>query len=429
VVLSETNNFENFYRTSLATLLDSDRLDYAVFSQGVDVLRHAVPFDKDLLLMSDKAQFRFTYQNFLGPKNTQVLFSTTFLVSPTVRPVSIGDSVYFLDDKGEYTYAKVFEYYPKENQTGDQAEEATGPVPSYLATDQGWMTGSPRLKALAFNKRSPDNRIWMYKYFWAGQNKIQNAWFTWEFADCTQVLWCEFSKNFFYLLLKRSNGIFLERVRVDEQVYEPGRYMLDAQVYKDDLVLTYDSINNVTSIVTPYSTTAAVDLVGSIDDPDPEEVVDDFRFALTKVAGNEYTVVGDITGWDFLTFGIQYEWRMKFNEFFIRDKSNAGTPAQLDTYRLQARYLSLNYSDTAYLKSTLVYPGRDPIIGYYESKTIGSPLVTVGRTAHLEGVWRIPLVGNTQELTLTISNDSPYPSSITAAEVFVIYTPKAKVRL
>ena len=429
VILSETNNFENFYRTSLATLLDNDRLDYAVFNQGVDILRHAVPFDKDLLLLSDKAQFRFTYQNFLGPKNTQVLFSTTFLVSPNVKPISIGSSVYFLDDKDEYTFAKVFEYFPKENQVGDDADEATAPVPQYLPTGIGWMTGSPRLKTLAFNKKFPDNQIWLYKFFWSGQNKIQNAWFAWEFPDCEQVLWCEFSKNYFYLLLKRSDGVFLEKVRMDEQVYEPGRYALDAQVYKADLTLTYDAVNDWTTVVLPYSTTAPIDIVGSIDDPDPEEVISDFRFDVTKVSGNTYRIGGDITGWDFITAGIQYNWLFRFNQFFIRDKSNSGNPAQLDTARLQMRYMSLNYSNTAYFKTSVKYPGRDEIIGYFESKLIGNPSVLVGRTASLEGVYRVPLVGNSQELTLEISNDSPYPSSITSAEVFMIYTPKAKVRL
>lgn len=429
VILSETNNFENFYRTSLATLLDSDRLDYAVFNQGVDVLRHAVPFDKDLLLMSDRAQFRFTYQNFLGPKNAQVLFSTTFLVSPTVRPASIGDSIYFLDDKGEYTFAKVFEYYPKENQTGDQADEATGPVPQYLPANVGVMTGSPRLKCLAFANKFPDNRIWLYKFFWAGQNKIQNAWFTWEFPDCQQVLWCDFSKNYFYVLLKRSDGIFLERIRVDEQVYEPGRYVIDAQVDKVRMTLSYNSGTDKTTVTMPYGSTQTFDLIGSFDSVDPEQVITHFRFDVTRVNSTQFTVDGDITGWTFLTAGIPYEWRMTFNEFFIRDKSNTGSPAQLDTYRLQARYLSLNFNDTSYLKSTLLYPGRAPIIGYYESKTIGSPLVIVGKTSSLEGVWRVPLVGSTQDLTLTLSNDSPYPSSVTSAEVFLIYTPKAKARL
>lgn len=429
VILSEANVFENFYRTSLATLVDSDRLDYAVFNQGVDVLRHAIPFDKDLLLMSDKAQFRFTYQNYLGPKNTQVLFSTTFLVSPYVKPVTIGNSIYFLDDKPEYTYAKVFEYFPKENKVGDDADDATAPVPQYIRSGIGFMSGSPRLHSLLAHSRYASDTMYLYKFFWSGQNKIQNAWFKWQFPDVTQIYWADFSKNYIYLLLKRTNGVTLERIRVDEKVYEPGRYVIDQQVQKSKLTLSYNAGTGLTTITLPYSSPKTLDFVGSETGVDEETTYLDIRLDTTRVNATTYTVVGDITGWDAIVAGVPYTFSHTFNQFFIRDKNQTGNPANLDVDRLQLKYMSLKYTDTAYFTTKLEYPGRDVITGIFESKLIGNPISTLGKTLFHEGIFRVPLVGNSQEIKLTIENDSPYPSSFASAEIFMIYAPKAKMRM
>lgn len=429
VCLSEANVFENFYRTSLATLVDSDRLDYAVFNQGVDVLRHAIPFDKDLLLMSDKAQFRFTYQNYLGPKNTQVLFSTTFLVSPYVKPITIGNSIYFLDDKPEYTYAKVFEYFPKENKVGDDADDATAPIPQYIKSGIGFMSGSPRLHALLLHSRNASDTMYLYKFFWSGQNKIQNAWFKWQFPDVQQIYWADFSKNYIYLILKRTNGVTLERIRMDEKVYEPGRYVIDQQVQKEKLTFSYNIFNDITTITLPYSSPNTLDFVGSKTGVDAETSYLDIRFDATRVNATTYTVSGDLTTYDRVTAGLPYTFSHTFNQFFVRDKNQNGSPANLDVDRLQLKYMTLKYVDTAYFTTKLEYPGRDVITGVFESKLIGNPISTLGKTLFHEGVHRIPLVGNSQEIKLTIENDSPYPSSIASAEIFMIYAPKAKMRM
>jgi hypothetical protein len=206
IIMSEADTYENFYRTTLTTVLDSDVIDIAALNTGVDTLYHAIHFNKDLLLMSDRNQYRLTYNQFIGPKNITIEYTTSFTLSPTIKPVNIASSVYFVDDKEEYNFAKVWEYYPKDNQVGDDADDTTASVPEYIKSGASFLAASTKLKALVLNSVNAPDTLYLYKFFWGTNQKLQSAWSKWVFPDVTKVVWAEFSFNYMYLILKRSDG-------------------------------------------------------------------------------------------------------------------------------------------------------------------------------------------------------------------------------
>ena len=430
VILSESDNFENFYRTTTAQVLDSDRIDIAVLHNDVDILYHAAAFNNDLLLLSQQNQFRLSFAQFLGPKNVQVKYTTSFNVSPRIRPINMGNSLYFVDDRPDYSYTKLWEYYPKENVTADDAEDVTAPIPEYVPNDVKFIAGSNRAGAVVVQSGAAQNVLYLYKYFWAIDKKVQTSWSKWILPDATKVHWGAFSGTFLYLLVERATGtgtssVFLERVRFDEDVFDTqNNYNILLDRRTSSVTTSYDAVNDRTTIVLPYSTTApVVEVIGS----GGPEAVSGYRHTVTKLANNELAIPGNMTA-QTLTVGIPYTFLFEFSPVYVRQAKGQGEIVVLDG-RLQVRYISLEYHDTAYFQTTLELPGRNPFVGTFSGRVMGGLLSSLGSQSFASGVYRIPVMSKNTDVKLTLTNDTPFPSAFGSAEWQGEYVMKSRKRL
>lgn len=432
VILSEAGNLENFYRTTMPTVVDSDPIDIAVLNSGNDMLFHAVPFNKDLLLMSDRNQYRFSYQNYLGPKNCQVNYTTSFSVSRTVRPENMGGAVYFVDDKPGYNYAKFWEYFPKDNGIGDDAEDTTAPVPEYIPTGIVFTASSARLKAMVLNSKHKANRLYLYKYYWAGERKVQNAWSYWEFPDCDRILWAGFTGNYLYALMSRNGAVYLERIKFDEAVSRndiTSRVLVDRQVQKEKLNLIYSVSDDYTIITLPYATPKTIEVIVSWYEAEAEDQVTDLRLVVTKLSDTQFKVAGNLTTADIVTCGVGYSFLYRFSPPYLRQQKGNGEVVVLDGTRLQLRYMTIEYRETAYFTTVLKYPGRADVVTYFDGKITGDASYIIGSTPFPSGKVRVPLVGNNKDAVLEIQNDSPFNCSFGAAEWSCVFMPRAMKRM
>lgn len=420
VILSEANTFENFFRSTVAQLLEGDRIDVAVFSKDVNILRHAVPFAKDLLVTADNAQFRLTFNGVLSAKNVNVEYTTSYNVSDTCRPVNMGASVYFVDDRQGYDYGKILEYYVKENQTGDEMDDVTEAVPEYIPGEINLITASPRMKLLAVASSLEPTSLFAYRYYWASGQKVQNAWCRWDFPDAVKMHWADFLDNYLYMLIERSDGIFIERMQVDEQVVrneEDVNILVDRKFTITSASMDYDPVTKKSTIVLPYSTTLTPECMVTIGG------IANIRYPVTKVTGNQITVPGDVTS-AVVVVGIPYTFSYTFSEQFLRKPNQKGTSLILEG-RLQLRYLSLEYHNTAYFRFRVSTPGRDTVETIFEGRKISGPSAVLGTIGFASGTLRIPLMANSNAVTLEIVNDSPYACAFGSAEWQAQYQPKS----
>lgn len=449
VVLSEANNFENFYRTTLTQVIDSDPIDLAVFSKVSDQLQHAIPFNKDILLMGSMSQYRFSYQQFVGPKNVNSQFTTSFNCSKDVTPVNMGGSIYFVDDRQGYSYAKIWEYYPKENQQGDDAEEVSAPIPRYVPSGIKWMTASPRVKALLMFSDETPNQLYVYKFFWAQapngvDRKVQSSWGTWTFPDCQRIHWAGFMQNFLYVMVQRADGLMLERIRMDEETYDLRkglRILLDrshtmipttavTEIVHQGEPVTFQgtpvvmSLENIrylgpvdqTRIILPYPVGPAGIVVCAA--PLSGQRLDDaYLRKVVSIRGNMVYLEGDLRG-HVIIIGVPYTFSIEFSKPYIRQTKGQGETVLL-TPRLQMRHLDIEYHDTAYFTATTKLPGRTPKTVTFDGKMSGIHVP-------LSGTFKCPLLGRNLDVTLTIDNPSPFNCSFGSAEWYAIYAPKTQ---
>ena len=72
VNMSRSAEFFKFYPETVTTILDTDPIDLSVSHTKVSILRHAIPYNEELLLFSDQSQFILKGVNTLKPSNVKV---------------------------------------------------------------------------------------------------------------------------------------------------------------------------------------------------------------------------------------------------------------------------------------------------------------------------------------------------------------------
>lgn len=439
VILSEVGEYESFYRTSLVTLVDSDPLDYAVLHNNVNILQHAVPFAKDLLLFSDQNQFRFTFQNFLGPKNVQIQYTTSFSNSRRIHPLNVGASIYFVDDQATYLFGKLFEYYLRDDQQADDAEDVTAAIPEFVPTGCRWMAGSAVHKFICVGTDGDPTSLFIYKFFWAGERKIQTAWSKWSFPDCDRVLWGGITQGYLYLLMERDGIVSIERINIEETVIrgnEDFTPFLDRQFLldmTDPVVASYDAVTDRTLVTLPWGLppNELPEIVSSEPENDPDgEAVKNLRTRSPDITrheflDNQFYVKGDYTEHTGAFAGIPYTFTYEFSKVYRKVNSGQTETVDLDS-RLQMRRMNLEFHNTVAFTVTLTLPGRNPWSNEFFSNIAGTPLSQFGDLPFATGTFRVPMAGENTVVKLVITNDTPYPSYFGSAEWAAIYQPKAR---
>lgn len=426
LILSEVDNYENFYRTTTAQLVDSDLIDLAVLHSNVNVLRHSVAYNRDLLLMSDKNQFRFSYQNYLGQKTASIMYSTSFNVSARVQPLNVGNSVYFVDDRSDYIFTKAYEFFPKDNSTQDDADEVSSPVPEFVPNNIVFTAASNRAKLIALYSSNTPDTMYIYKFFWAGDRKAQSAWTKWTFPEATKIYWADFSGTYLYMLVERPNGVVLERMRCDEDVFDTDQnyeIMLDRRYTLLSSNMVYSSTNDWTTITLPFATNNIPEVIST----DLTNGIVGIRQTVTKLTSTTLRVAGNLTGYTNV-IGIPYTLTYEFSTIFPKQAKGQGEVVILDG-RTQVRYLTVEYHNSAYFTAQVITSGRDDSFSTMSGIRVGADTSVLGKQSFQSGKFRIPVMSENLKARVVLINDTPYPSAFGSAEWQAILSPKSVQRL
>ena len=180
IIMSETGEFFNFWPSTVTDVLDSDPIDVAVDSNKAVHLRYALPFNKELLVFGDKAQFILSSTRTLTPKDINVQQSTAYDINRDVAPITLGPNVYFATDKNNSSIIR--EYFTVPDTASNDAANITAHCPYYVPNGLKKITGSSKYDMI-FAITGDSNKIYVYNYYWQGEEKAQSAWHTWEIEE------------------------------------------------------------------------------------------------------------------------------------------------------------------------------------------------------------------------------------------------------
>lgn len=412
VVMSKAGSYFDFFRTTATALLDDDPIDVAATHIKVSLLKHAVPFQDTLLLFTPETQFRLAGNELLTPKTASIRPLTEYSCSARVRPSVIGKMVFFTSDTDttapEGRAASYEMMYDKKMETV-AAAEITAHCPSYIPTPTRRLAGSVDESCLAVLTDGDPDAMYVYRYYWSGDEKVQSSWSRWTFSGATllDVAWIN---SDLYVVAIRPTGVCLERLRMDTMAADdPIGFMvgLDRRVTRN----TFTVSGGNSTVTMPYAPAAGLRAV-VIDGP---TIPRGSEVRVTNISGTSVTLRGNLTGHTVL-LGYSFESRARLSTIYPREPSQGGTLITKQEGRLQLQHLSVVYDRAGFFKVEVRSDGRDAEDYVFNSFVVGSPVNgVVGQLNLGRGRMNVPVMSRNTRVAIDFVNDHWLPSSFISA--------------
>ena len=411
IVFSEADEYFNFWRTTVLSLLDSAPIDVGVSHTKVAILQHAVPFQEKLIIFSNSTQFVLKGADLLTPKTVSITPATEYDSSETIKPLVLNNYVYFNFRRN--SYEGLTEYYIDNDTAIFDAAEITAQVPTYIPSRIELMAGTA-VENLVVAVNGDRTTMFVYKFFWQNKEKIQSAWQKFTFAR--SIVSMGFIESDLYVITKDSTDTFLEKLPMENDLQDPNGYtiLLDSRIDNTAVSISYDAPTNATTISGfPY-------------DPAGVEVYSKtgHKFTFTRTSATEGTVSGNLTGIDFFA-GLPYDMLYKFSDQTLKQPTERGGRSASDYTFQTIRSGSLNYADTGHFTVEVTPKFRDTYTYAFNPDILGANLVLNSFTPQ-DGHFRFPVQCQPEDATIEVKSSSALPCKLLAAEFESMMIPRSK---
>ena len=413
VVFSEAGEYFNFLRTTVTDLLDSDPIDVNASHTKVSILKHAVPFNKQLLLVSDQTQFVVENQEILSPKSISIKVATEFPTNTKAEPFAVGQNVYFAVEKGKWSSFR--EYFADLNNLSFDSQDITGHLPQYIPAGVFKITAATNEDILVALSSQDSSSLYVYKYFWSCKEKLQSSWSKWTFGSDSTILNADFIDSDMFLVVNRSDGLYFEKMSValgNQETGEPYAIHLDRKVQLTAAHVDYGA----------GYTTISLSAIGYTPSVGNYQIV--IKSHPTLKAGEIYNVIwdgsaakvaGNITGGTY-TFGRKYTFKYQLSTISIKSPALGGGQKSDTEGRLQLRKVAFNYADTGLFNVKVTAEGRQTFAYTFSGKTLGNSSATIGSYSIASGRFITPVITRNTSASIVLENDSALPCSFLSAD-------------
>lgn len=413
ISFSESGEFENFFRTTVTTEVDSDRVDIDVTHTKVANIEHAVPFNEQLLLFSSQSQFFVESSGALTKDSISINPASDFEMDTNLAPVGAGVNVYFSQISGDFS--RVRELYVATDLDTHDAADITAHVPKYVPKNLTKITASTSEDLLYFLSSDEPSRIYCYKYNWAGTDKNQSAWSYFQFDSSDTILWLETVENKTYFITSRSDGVFLEVM--DYLVPNDTNLSFNVRLdRKKSLTGSYSSGTGLTTWTLPYevATGTTINAIKGGSGADTGTSVTTSRPTTTTV-----TATGDFSSQAFY-LGIPYEMQYRFSTQYVREatgvSTSIGEKMAVRMGRLQMRKWQISYETTGFFKVEVKPDSRDLKTYEYSSRRVSFTNTQPDRVSLESGSFSFPILAQNDKVTVDLKSDSYLPCRFIQAE-------------
>lgn len=417
VVMSRSGSYFDFWRATATALLDDDPIDVAGVGAEVALLHYAeAQFDR-LVIFSDRRQFILMGNELLTPKTVSIRPSTAYPSAPQVPPVSSGRSLFFAMDRGLFTMIR--EYLMDADSSQADADDVTSHVPQYIPGTPTLMAAAAQEDLLAVYTPKAPNSLYVYKYYWNGDDKLQSSWSVWEFPGVTKILNFKFIDSTLQLVLDRGGSVFFEKMDVQPgAVDEHGDFVvnLDRRVTVTSKAgRTYNAFDNVTVVPVPHNPTAD-DYVCVTAGPTAGSTMNHgIKVQILSKGVDTVTLAGDLRN-ENLFFGIGYVMRYRLSTIFVRQQSANGGTSAVTEGRLQLIKLLFQFSKSTFIRVDVTPMGRSSRTYIHNGRLMGDPENRADVAALRDGTFGVPILAQNNRVEIEVVNDSYLPSSVLAAE-------------
>lgn len=418
VLLSEAGRYFNFWPTTVRQVVDSDPIGITAAHTKVAELYAATGFEDQLILWSDRTQFRLQGDPILTPKTASIQPISEFQNLPDCRPIGIGRTMMFANEANGWS--RIYEYFSRGDGLRFDAADTTIAVPSLLRGDAKEIAVCPTETTVVV-RTGTDSEIYLHRYLYEGDQKIQSAWTKLQF-NVGKILGIEVFDTDLYMLVQSGAvsaicRLNLKASNVQEDLLIPHMDFLTTDTQIDPSDIVYDALTDTTDITLPWSPQTIIN--GSIDNKtymmiDRSNVDVGQRVPILSTSLTTITVRGDWTPGPGVRFyvGSVNPASVTLPVIYLRtDRSGA-------TYQvgnLRVRYGTLSFRNSGYYQVTVGYRGeRDDSVATYSGYAVSDTVtddVVLG-----SGEFRFPVHGLNDYTDITISTDAQLHVALVAID-------------
>ena len=421
VIMTESGNYWNWWMTTANDLLDTDGIDISVSSTKSNIINYVVTYSEDLYAFSNDTQFILRVDSVLTPKSASFAEITEFNSSPLCQPKVAGKNMYFPSEHGNYVSLQ--EYYTVQQiSDAKDAQDVTAHVPNYINAGVYEIIPSTAKNVLFVLTNGATDTLFIYKYLFSEQSRVQSSWSKWTFTDC-ELFGATFMGSILYVLIRRGNNMSLEyfdfSVNIIDLTSEKYRVYLDQKKQLNTGV--FDDVSQQTTFDirsaygfkddTPFKNVGVVDSVGQFY---LNQIVTDGKITLYGDYSNKYIVVGT-----------QYAFKAVFTPFYLKSNNNGSVTAQT-TGRTQIRYLEMHYSHSGYFEVHVALKGGQEYVYKMTGSTLGDYDTILGDVRDVTGKFNVPVHAQNTDATIYLYSDMPVPMAITGMTWLSNYLNRAK---
>jgi len=428
IVLSEVDYFEQFYRSTCVQLEDDNRIDVQLNFGRVQKPHAALAVQDNLILFSDKGQFRmYSGSGVLTPKTATVIQIGDFETSTKVKPHEIGKSAFFTSEVGGFTVAREF-FLGAATDDRLLSSDLTIQCPQYITGNARYIQASRDHKSIFVLSRDDPTSIYVYKFEYDGETKVQSAWCKWTLGVGT-IESIGLFQNYLYIVSSLGTERELSKIDIRDQQDVPGTELmrLDLQVVPTlpDTTFYAQGVSGneevaETRINIPFDGT---DLVECWDLTDGHTIpIDRFTSSGNLILKGDYRTQ---VGAGKVVVGIPYTMDVKLSTFYRRAPRKPSGEIVVTDGRLTVNYINIAYSDTVAFTVETSSRGRATKT-YNAGPKVGFVDVKYGEVPKTSGHLRVPVMTRNDNAEIRIKNDSPFASTILHIDWFGKHNPRAR---
>jgi len=179
VILSQADDLFNFFNNTALVVSGNDPIDITSSSTQPTRFVDCIETNTGLVIFGETQQFMLhTDSDSLTPDTAKLSNISTYRYSPETTPISLGTTIGFLDAAG--AYSRFFEMFDIKREGEPQLVDVTKVVPKLLPNTIDILSIS-RENSMIFFSTKDSARMYLYRYFNTGSERLQGAWFEWAF--------------------------------------------------------------------------------------------------------------------------------------------------------------------------------------------------------------------------------------------------------
>ena len=241
VVMSETGDVLNFFRTSIQQLLDGDVIDIDSAHGDVAIFHSAVPFNNSLYLWSENAQYELYGEPVLTPKTVRLDLVSRYFNNPSVRPEAVGPRLYFAHKQAGS--GKILEWLPPRSDDETYlARDITQDVPTYLPGQVVDLAGDYNHGILGVLMDGDLETVYIWSFTPKGDGtNIHEAWQEWSLPAGSSARQIDFADGKLALVYSYSDGVYVDEADMDQSIEGETTGFVDRKVDSDTSGVTYSA--------------------------------------------------------------------------------------------------------------------------------------------------------------------------------------------